>query len=37
MNIRLRRLQWVCHVLRMKDERAAKKALKVYNEGRKPF
>ena len=32
-NIRLRRLQWVSHVLRMKDERAPKKALK---EGRRP-
>jgi hypothetical protein len=27
-NIRLRRLQWVGHMLRMKDERVPKKALK---------
>jgi hypothetical protein len=27
-NIRLTRLQWVGHVLRMKDERAPKKAVK---------
>jgi hypothetical protein len=35
-NIRLRRLQWVGHMLRMKDERAPKKALKRYVEGRRP-
>ena len=35
-NIRLRRLQWVGHMLRMKDERAPKKALKRYIEGRRP-
>jgi len=27
-NIRLRRVQWVSHVMRMKDERVLKKALK---------
>jgi hypothetical protein len=31
-----RRLQWVGHVLRMKDERAPKKALKLYIKGRRP-
>jgi hypothetical protein len=35
-NIRLRRLQWLGHVLSMKDERAPKKALKGYREGRRP-
>jgi hypothetical protein len=35
-NIRLRRLHWVDHVLRMKDERLPKKALKGYIEGRRP-
>ena len=35
-NIRLRRLQWVGHVMRMKDERVPKKALKGYREGRRP-
>ena len=34
-NIRLRRLQWVGYVLRMKGERASKKALKGYTEGRR--
>jgi hypothetical protein len=33
-NISLRRLQWVGHVMRMNDERAAMKALKGYIEGR---
>jgi len=32
----LRRLQWVGHVVRMKDERVPKKALKRYIEGRRP-
>ena len=38
-NVRLRRLQWVGHVLRMKDERAPKEALKEYMrvEGRRPI
>jgi len=35
-NISLRRLQWVGHVMRMNDERAAMKALKGYIEGRRP-
>jgi hypothetical protein len=34
-NIELRRLQWVGHVLRMKDERAPKKELKAYIAGRR--
>ena len=34
-NIRLRRFHWVGHVLRMKDERAPKKALKGYTEKRR--
>ena len=34
-NIKLRRLQWVAHVLSMKDERAPKKALKGDIEGRR--
>jgi len=29
-NIRLRRLQWACHAIRMKDESTPKKALKGY-------
>jgi hypothetical protein len=33
-NIRLRRLQWAAHLLRMKDEKASKKGLKGYTEGR---
>jgi len=35
-NISLRRLQWVGHVMRMKDKRVLKKALKGYIEGRRP-
>jgi len=35
-NINLRRLQWVSHVMRMKDERVPKKATKEYIEGRRP-
>ena len=35
-SIRLRRLQCVGQVLRMKDERAPKKAMKRYIEGRRP-
>jgi ribosomal 50S subunit-associated protein YjgA (DUF615 family) len=31
-NIRLRKLQLVGHVMRMKDERVLKKALKRYTE-----
>jgi len=34
-NIRLRILQWVSRVIRMQDERVAKKALKGYREGRR--
>ena len=34
-NVRLRRLQWVGCVLRMKDERVPKKALKGYVGGRR--
>jgi hypothetical protein len=34
-NIRLRRLQWVGQVMRLKDERVPKKALKGYTEGRR--
>jgi hypothetical protein len=29
-NIRLRRLHWMGHVMRMKDERVPKKALKYF-------
>ena len=36
-NIRSRKLQWVGHVLRMKDERAPLKALKGCIEGRRPI
>ena len=36
-NISLIRLEWVDHVIRMKDERVPKKALKQYKEGKKPF
>jgi hypothetical protein len=32
-NIGLRRLHWVGHVMRMKDDRVLKKALKEYVEG----
>jgi hypothetical protein len=32
-NISLRRLHWVGHVMRMKDDRVLKKALKEYVEG----
>jgi hypothetical protein len=35
-SIRLRRLQWVGHVMRMKDERVPKKVLKRYTEARRP-
>jgi len=35
-NIRLRRLQWVGHMTRMKNERVPQKALKGYPEGRRP-
>jgi hypothetical protein len=35
-NIRLRNLQWVGHVMRMKGERVPMKALKGYIEGRRP-
>jgi hypothetical protein len=35
-NVRLRRLQQVGHVMRMKDERVPKKAFKGYIEGRRP-
>jgi len=35
-NIRLRVLQWVSWVMRMRDERVPKKALKGYREGRRP-
>jgi hypothetical protein len=35
-NIRLRRLQWVGHLMRMKDERVPKKALKGYTKWRRP-
>ena len=35
-NIILRTLQWVGHVLKIKDERAPEKALKGYIEGRRP-
>ena len=34
--IRLRRLQWVGHVMKMKVERVTKKAQKGYIEGRRP-
>lgn len=34
-NIRLKKLQWVGHVLRMKEESLPKKALKGYIEGRR--
>jgi hypothetical protein len=34
-NIRLRRLQWVGHVMGIKEERVPKKALKEYIEGRR--
>jgi hypothetical protein len=35
-SIRLRGLQWVGHVMRMKDERVPKKVLKGYTEARRP-
>ena len=35
-NIRLRRLQWVGYLMRMKDERVPKKALKGYTKWRRP-
>ena len=34
-NVSLRRLQWVGHVMRMKDEKMPKKALKGYKEGKR--
>jgi hypothetical protein len=34
-NIGLRRLHWVGHVKRMKDERVPKKALEGYTEGKR--
>jgi hypothetical protein len=36
MKVRLRGLQWVGHVLRVKFERVPKKALEGYIEGRSP-
>jgi hypothetical protein len=36
-NIRLRRVQWVGHVMRLKDERVLNEVLKEYTEGRRPF
>jgi hypothetical protein len=35
-NIRLRRLQWMSHVVRMKEGRVPKKAFKGYRERRRP-
>ena len=35
-NIRLRRLHWVGHVMRMEEQRVPNKALKGYTEGRGP-
>jgi hypothetical protein len=35
-NIRLRRDQWVGHVMGMRDETVTNKALKGYVEGRRP-
>jgi hypothetical protein len=32
-NIRWRRLQWVGHVMRMKDEKVPKKAMKGHTNG----
>ena len=34
-NVRLRRLHWTGHVLRLMDEREPKKALNGYTEGRR--
>jgi hypothetical protein len=34
-NVRLRRFEWVGHMLRMKDKRVPKRALKGYIEGRR--
>jgi hypothetical protein len=36
-NIRLRSLQWVGNVVRMKDERVPKKASEEYTKGRRPI
>jgi len=36
-NVRLRGLQWVGHVMRVKVERVRKKALEGYTEGRRPI
>ena len=36
-NIRLRRLKWVGHVMRLKVERVPKEALEGYIEGRRPI
>ena len=36
MNNRLRRLQWVGHLSRMKDERAPKEAFNGFIEGKRP-
>jgi hypothetical protein len=36
-NIRLRRFQWAGYVMKMKEDRIPKKALKGYIEGRRPL
>ena len=36
-NTGLRRLQWVGHMMRIKDERVPKKAQKGYIDGRRPL
>ena len=36
MNIRLRKMKWVIRVMRMKDKRVPKKALKVYRKRKRP-
>jgi hypothetical protein len=35
-NMRFGRLQWVDHVMKMKDEKGPKKTLKGFVEGRRP-